>query len=63
MVKKMQRSAEGEAKDKGAAGNAQFAGTVKESASQIWLADSRTVPARSIPGTIGQRPCTTPKAR
>ena len=38
MVKKMQRSAESEAKDKGTAGNAAFAGTVKESASQIWLA-------------------------
>jgi poly(hydroxyalkanoate) granule-associated protein len=38
MVKKMQRSAEDEANDKGTAGSAQFAGTVKESASQIWLA-------------------------
>src|SRR3954467_14869729 len=38
MVKKMQRSAESEAGNKGSAGNEKLAGTVKESASQIWLA-------------------------
>jgi poly(hydroxyalkanoate) granule-associated protein len=38
MVKKMQRSAEAEGHEKGTAGSAQFASTVKESASQIWLA-------------------------
>jgi poly(hydroxyalkanoate) granule-associated protein len=38
MVKKMQRGAEAGAGKKAASGNAQFAETVKASASQIWLA-------------------------